>query len=234
MNQRILALRRTFDDYEIFLKGESSIRADAIVFAAPAYATADLLESIDPVLASKLREIRYVSTATVSLGFRRRDVPGALDGSGYLVPHGEGRNVLGCTWSSNKFDGRAPDDHVLVRIFMGGARAEHLAEQDDDRLLDVARQELGATMGIHATPLLTKVYRWQKANPQYEIGHQARIEAIDQLMTQHPGLYLAGAGYKGIGIPDCIQSGNHAAQTLLHDIGDASRLEPQSLVEEMP
>jgi oxygen-dependent protoporphyrinogen oxidase len=234
LNQRILALRRTFDGYEIFLKGEPSIRADAIIFAAPAYATADLFESIDPVLASKLREIRYVSTATVSLGFRRRDVPGELDGSGYLVAHGEGRDVLGCTWSSSKFDGRAPDDHVLMRIFIGGARAEHLAEQDDDRLLEVARQEVAATMGIRATPLLTKVYRWLKANPQYEVGHQARIQAIYQLITRHHGLYLAGAGYGGIGIPDCIQSGNRAAQALLQDVSDANTLEPQSLVEEMP
>jgi len=224
LNRRILAVRHALDDYEVLLEDESAIRADAIVFATPAHVTAGLIESIAPRLASKLREIRYVSTATVSLGFRRRDVPGPLDGSGYVVPHSQQRRILGCTWCSNKFDGRAPDDYVLMRVFSGGARAEHLAEQDDAALVELARQELLTMMGIQVLPVLEKVYRWQKGNPQYEVGHQARIAEIDELMSQYPGLYLAGAGYRGIGIPDCIQSGNLAAQTLLQDmLGPSTR-----------
>jgi oxygen-dependent protoporphyrinogen oxidase len=215
VNRRVLGFRRTLDGYEIFLEGESAMRADAIVFATPAHVTADLVQNIDPRLASKLREIRYVSTATVSLGFRRSDLPGTLEGSGFLVPYRERRSIMGCTWCSNKFEGRAPNDYILMRTFIGGARAEHLAEQDDDSLLELARQELLATMGIQAMPVVKKVYRWQKANPQYEIGHQARITEIEQLISQHQGLYLAGAGYRGISIPDCIQSGNRAAQALL-------------------
>jgi len=225
LNRRILTVRRTVDDYEVFVQGETAIRADAIIFATPAYVTAGLIESMAPRLASKLREIRYVSTATVSLGFRRSDVPGLLDSSGYLVPHNQQRRILGCTWCSNKFDGRAPDDYVLMRVFIGGARAEHLAEQADAALIELARQELLTTMGINASPVLEKVFRWQKANPQYEVGHRARLAEIDQLISQYSGLYLAGAGYRGIGIPDCIQSGNLAAQALLQDTIDPNAAE---------
>jgi oxygen-dependent protoporphyrinogen oxidase len=230
LNRCILAVRCTLDDYEIFIKGEPSIHADAIIFATPAYVTADLVRGIAPKLAEKLLEIRYVSTATVSLGFRRGDLHGSFNSSGnssgYLVPHSEQRNILGCTWCSSKFDGRAPDDGVLIKTFIGGARAEHLAEQENACLVDLARQELLATMGIQATPVLEKVYRWQKANPQYEVGHQARMTEIDRLLSQFHGLYLAGAGYRGVGIPDCIQSGNQAAQALLQDMIDPETPEP--------
>ena len=231
---RIRAIVPRVDYYEVLLDGESRLRADAIVFATPAYITADFVERIAPKLASKLRKIPYVSSATVSLAFRRSDVQRMPDGSGYLVPHRERRSILGCTWCSNKFEGRAPDDYVLTRVFIGGARNEYLAEQEDDRLIALARQELVVTMGIHTAPVLAKVYRCPKANPQYEVGHQARVAEIDRLISEHGGLYLAGAGYHGIGIPDCIQSGNRAAQTLLGDITGAERPESSctALIEE--
>ncbi|HEX7593046.1 MAG TPA: FAD-dependent oxidoreductase, partial [Anaerolineae bacterium] len=110
---------------------------------------------------------------------------------------------------------RAPEGYALVRAFIGGARAEHLVEQDDAALAEMARDELRAMMGITATPVLTKVYRWHKANPQYEVGHQARIAEIDQLIAQQHGLHLAGGAYHGVGIPDCIESGMRIANEIL-------------------
>ena len=214
LNRRVLAVTRNRDQYEVTLSNGLRMPADEVVFATPAYATADLVREIDPVLASKLRALRYVSTATVSLGFKRSDIKHPLDGFGFVVPHNEKRKITACSWSSAKFNHRAPGDCALIRIFIGGARAEDLAEGDETALVQLARQELHAVMGISATPVLAKAYRWHKANPQYEVGHQARIEEIDRIVASHSGLHLAGAAYHGAGIPDCIQSGVSIAQAI--------------------
>jgi oxygen-dependent protoporphyrinogen oxidase len=188
--------------------------ADDVVFATPSFATADLVEQLDPVLAQRLRAIQYVSTATVSLGFRRSEIAHPLQGSGFIVPQSEGRRITACSWSSAKFQHRAPEDCVLLRVFIGGALAEELAEQDEDALVRLAREELQVILGISATPVLAKAYRWPKANPQYDIGHGERVAEIEELLGNHPGLHLAGAAFHGPGIPDCIQSGQRAAQAI--------------------
>ncbi len=215
LNRRVVNVKREGNQYIVALNDGTQIRAADVVFATPAYVTADFVQSIDPGLAKKLRMIRYVSTATVSLGFKRSELTHPLDGFGFVVPRSEKRNILACTWSSTKFNDRAPDGHALVRAFIGGARSEHLVDQDDAVLAEMAREELCAMMGITATPVLTKVYRWNKANPQYEVGHAARIADIDQFVTQYPGLHLAGGAYHGVGIPDCIQDGARVAEQIL-------------------
>jgi oxygen-dependent protoporphyrinogen oxidase len=200
--------------YKVALSDGTSILADNIVFATPSYVTADLVQQIDPMLASRLRAIRYVSTATVSLGFRRSDIHHPMQGAGFIVPKSEGRKITACSWSSEKFKHRAPDDCVLLRVFIGGALAEDLAEQDEPALVELARMELRTIMGITATPVLARAYRWPKANPQYDLGHALRIKEIEQFLTGFPGLYLAGAAYRGSGIPDCIQSGMKAVSAI--------------------
>jgi oxygen-dependent protoporphyrinogen oxidase len=219
LNCRALTVTVTGDRYEIALNDGSRIHADEVVFATPAYVTAGLVQEIDPVLASELREIRYVSTATVSLGFRLSDVERPLNGFGFVVPHVEKRRITACSWSSAKFKHRAPSDCVLMRVFLGGAHAESVAEKDEAVLVQLARQELHATMGIVAKPVLAKAYRWHKANPQYEVGHQRRIAGIDRIIASHPGLHLAGAAYHGSGIPDCIYSGAKVAKAITNYAG---------------
>ena len=214
LNRRVLDIRRVNGGYRIFIEREEGTLADAVVFATPAPVTACILDDIAPRLASRLREIRYVSTATVSLGFRRPDLHSFPKGSGYVVAEDERRGVLGCTWSSNKFAGRAPEGCALVRFFIGGMHAENLAEQEDERLVLLARRELRRTLRIAAEPVLTKVHRWTKAHPQYEVGHQERLAEIDHLVRNYPGLYVAGAAYRGVGIPDCIKSGNRVARSI--------------------
>jgi oxygen-dependent protoporphyrinogen oxidase len=209
-----LSVRRFEDRYKIELSDGTSILADDVVFATPSYATADLLQEIDPALAERLRAIRYVSTATVSLGFRRSDVAHPMQGAGFIVPHSEGRRITACSWSSAKFNHRAPQDCILLRVFIGGALSEDLAEQDESALVQLAREELQTIMGIDATPLLAKAYRWPKANPQYDLGHEERIAQIERTLAGLPGLHLVGAAYRGAGIPDCIQSGMKAAQAI--------------------
>ncbi len=215
LNRRVTIVTRAGDQYVVTLNDGAQIHADDVVFATPAYATADFVQTINPGLASKLRAIRYVSTATVSFGFTRAELTHPLDGFGFVVPRSENRKIIACSWSSTKFNYRAPEGHVLIRAFIGGARSEHLVEQADATLAQMAREELRAMMGITATPVLTKVYRWHKANPQYEVGHATRIAEIDQLVAQYPGLHLAGGAYHGVGIPDCIQDGARAAGEIL-------------------
>ena len=201
--------------YKVTLSDGASIVADDVVFATPAYVTASLVKQIDPLLASKLRAIRYVSTATVSLGFKRSDIRHSLQGAGFIVPQSEGRRITACSWSSEKFAHRAPEDSVLLRVFIGGALAENLAEQDEAALIQLAREELQVILGITAAPVLAKAYCWRQANPQYDLGHEQRIAGIDRTLAEFPGLHLAGAAYRGSGIPDCIQSGLKAAQAII-------------------
>jgi oxygen-dependent protoporphyrinogen oxidase len=210
----VLTVHPLGSQYQVVLGDGSSILADNIVFATPSYVTADLVQQIDPLLASRLRSIRYVSTATVSLGFRRTDITHPMQGAGFIVPRSEGRYITACSWTSTKFDHRAPQDSVLLRVFIGGALSEHLAEQDDDALIALARNELRIIMGISAEPILAKAYRWPRANPQYDLDHDMRISQIEQSIAGYPGLHLAGAAYHGAGIPDCIQSGITAARSI--------------------
>jgi oxygen-dependent protoporphyrinogen oxidase len=227
-----LAVHRHAGRYRIDLIDGSSLLAEDVVFATPSFATADLVEQLDPVLAERLRAIRYVSTATVSLGFRRSEIAHPLQGAGFIVPPSEGRSITACSWSSAKFQHRAPEDCVLLRVFIGGALAEDLAEQDEAALVQLARVELQTILGIAATPILAKAYRWPKANPQYDLGHEERVAEIERSLSNLSGLHLAGAAYHGPGIPDCIQSGTKAAQAIAARQArgaSAGRSEPSSV-----
>jgi protoporphyrinogen/coproporphyrinogen III oxidase len=211
LNCRVQSLAAQGDQYEIGLADGSFLLADNVVFTTPAHVTAEIIRQFDPSLAEKLRRIRYVSTSTVSLAFRRSELTCSLNGFGFIVPATEGRRINACSWSSAKFSHRAPDDCVLMRVFIGGAFSEDLAEQDEATLIEIAREELREIMGITATPVLARAYRWRKSNPQYNVGHSALIDEIDKAVGNHPGMYLAGAAYRGSGIPDCIQSGMDTA-----------------------
>ncbi len=215
LNRTVTAVACEGDGYAIGLSDQTHLHADAVVLATPAYASADLIQKIDPALASLLRSIRYVSTATVSLGYKKSQVAHSLQGFGFVVPRSEHRKIMACTWSSTKFNYRAPEGHVLIRAFIGGSQAEHLAEQDEESLAQMARKELAAMMGITAVPVITKVYRWHKANPQYSVGHQERVAQIEQAVRRQPNLNLVGSAYHGVGIPDCIQDGLRAAEQVL-------------------
>jgi len=227
-----LAVHRHAGRYRIDLSDGSCLLAEDVVFATPSFVTADLVGQLDPALAERLRAIRYVSTATVSLGFRRSEIAHPLQGAGFIVPPSEGRRITACSWSSAKFQHRAPEDCVLLRVFIGGALAEELAEQDEAALVQLAREELQAILGIAATPILAKAYRWPKANPQYDLGHEERVAEIERSLSNLPGLHLAGAAYHGPGIPDCIQSGRKAAQAIAARQAraeSAGRSEPSSV-----
>ena len=199
------AVRKTDGGFEV-IAGDEVIETDAVVMATPAYVSADLVADFAPGLSLMLRGIRYVSTATVSLGYRKRDVEGQHDfeGFGFLSPKHEGRRITACTWVSTKLNFRAPDDGVLVRTFVGGAGQEDLVDLDDEALIAQSREELEELMGLTADPLFARIFRWQRGRPQFDVGHLERVAEMERLAAQVGGLFLTGSAYRGSAIPDCI------------------------------
>ncbi|HEY3101413.1 MAG TPA: protoporphyrinogen oxidase [Methylomirabilota bacterium] len=215
LGQRVNAVERDGAHWRVTSADGARFDADRVILAAEAHASARLLRYIDPTLAALLGEIEYAGAATVSLGFRRGDVPHALDGFGFVVPRSEGKAVLAATFSSVKYPGRAPNGHVLIRCFLGGALNAEVLREDDASLVARARRELGEALGIAAEPGLVRVSRWPASMPQYRVGHLARVDVIERRAAALPGLHLAGAAYRGVGIADCVRSGEAAAEAAL-------------------
>lgn len=215
LNTPARRLERSASGFAVEIDQGSCLEPEAVILAAPAYASGALLASLDPSLAEVLRSIPYISTATVSLAYRMADVPRPLDGYGYVIPRREGRRALACTWTSTKFPHRAPAECALLRVFIGRAGQENIIILNEASLLEIARQELALTLGISAEPLLSRVFVWEKAMPQYNLGHPEKLARIEATSQKYPGLALAGNGYRGIGIPDCIHSGELAAGKIL-------------------
>lgn len=188
-----------------------AVEARAVILAVPAYAAASLLGRFDASLASLCDSMPYASTATVAFGYRREQVAHPMRGSGFVVPRVERRSLLAGTWVTSKWPGRAPDGHVLLRGFLGGGRDPHRLERSDAELIDTARRELTALLGITGEPLVTRLFRWTRQSPQYEVGHLQRLAGIEQRLKAVPGLFVTGSGFRAIGIPDCVGDGRDTA-----------------------
>jgi protoporphyrinogen/coproporphyrinogen III oxidase len=214
--------------YRLFRQDGRVMEAEAVILAAPAYASGAMVEEIDRQLSEELKAIQYATTATVSMAFRQEDLVRPLDGYGYVIPRREGREALACTWTSTKFPHRAPEGSALLRVFVGRAGQEADIVWNEESLIRIAREELRKTLGIQAEPILTRVHMWERAMPQYNLGHPARLERIDKLLQEQPGLFLAGNGYRGIGIPDCIHSGEIAALAALEGLGSEGQPEGEA------
>ena len=215
LNTRASRISNINSRYSVELESGEVLQADSVILATPAFISGTLLASFDPTLAYDLKSIPYASTATVSLAYRQNDLPRELDGYGYVIPRREGRKALACTWTSTKFPHRAPDGYALIRVFVGRAGQEIPWNEND--LLALATKELKLTLGITAEPLLHRVFMWENAMPQYNLGHPEILNRIDAALEKHPGLALAGNGYRGIGIPDCIHSGELAVNKILEN-----------------
>jgi oxygen-dependent protoporphyrinogen oxidase len=195
--------------------GGEALAVDALVMAAPAYTAADLLAPLDAGLAQALGGIEYASSATVTLAYRAPDLPAdALRGFGFVVPAVEGRALIACTYASRKFPHRAPEGHELLRGFIGGALRPDLLALDDAILVATVQGELRTLLGITAVPELTRVHRYPRAMPQYAVGHLERVAEIEARAAALPGLALAGGAYRGVGLPDCVRSGETAAEAV--------------------
>ena len=197
------------------LSGGARREADALIIATPAYETARLVGPLDPAFQEMLGLIPFASTVVIHLAWRRADVDHPLDGHGYLIPSVENSDLVACTWSSQKWPGRAPKDMVLMRLSAGRFGRRDLLGKRDEELFALARAECAATLKITAAPVLQRLHRWDMGMPQYTVGHVRRVEAIETRAAAIPGLFLAGASYGGVGIPQCIASGTAAATAAL-------------------
>ncbi len=225
LRTRVEALARGAQGgWRLALSGGEHVDAAHVVLTLPSYANADLLRPHDPALADLLAGIRYASSAIVTLAYPRAQVAHPLDGFGFVVPAIEGRSIIAGSFSSVKYAGRAPGDQALFRVFAGGALAEHLASASDDELVTIAERELAELVGVRGAPVLVRVARHRRAMPQYDLGHLARVAAIENAVTRLGGLALAGSAYRGVGVPDCVHSGERAADALLGERAADARL----------
>jgi len=195
--------------------GLKSDHFDAAILAVPTHAAARLLAISSPELSKELAGIGYSSSITVGLGYDREVRQSLPPGFGFLVPRSEGKRLLAATFVHNKFPHRAPDDRALLRCFFAGSNAENIWQLSDDAIIAVVRDELQQILGLRAEPLFARVYKWKSAMAQYGVGHLERLDRIERLRQQLPKLALAGNGYRGIGVPDCVRSGTDAARQVL-------------------
>ncbi|MEO6058687.1 MAG: protoporphyrinogen oxidase [Candidatus Limnocylindria bacterium] len=220
MRSAVVALERRNGRFDVRLTGGEILRPEAVVLAAPGPAAAGLLEDLAPAAASQIRAIPHGSTAVVSLGYRLDQFPEPPVGHGFLVAAGEPLSIEACTWSSLKWAGRAPDGAILLRAF-AGSRREQLLDRSDTEIVAAVERDLALTMGVRGTPLMTRVARWSGQMPHYTVGHLDRVSGAFAALTDTPNLVLAGAAYRGVGLPDCIVQGRAAAARVIDVLSDA-------------
>jgi protoporphyrinogen/coproporphyrinogen III oxidase len=211
-------IERTDGQWQVTCNDGSKLSADGVILATPTFRTVPIVQTLNPRLAEQLSTIRYSSAATVNLAFRREQIPHPLNGFGFVVPHRENRKIIACSFSSVKYAGRAPEGYALLRAFVGGSLQEELFNLDDTAMEQVVRHELTTFLGIYTAPLFVHIARYPHSMPQYRVGHFRLVETIDRLVAQHPGLALAGNAYRGVGIADCVRSGEAAAELVLTQV----------------
>jgi protoporphyrinogen/coproporphyrinogen III oxidase len=228
LNNPIARLIRDTDKnlWKVTTGGNESLEVDGVVLATPSFQTAELLGDVASSAADALKQVTYASTATVSLAFRQKDFPHPLDSFGFVVPAIESRKIIACTFSSLKYPGRAPEGHVLLRAFVGGSLQPELFHDDDATMEKNVRDELASLLGVIAQPLFSRVWRHSNSMPQYHLGHQARIQRIEAQLAKFPGVALAGNAYHGVGIADCVRTGEEAAEKIFNQLSAGAGLKP--------
>ena len=218
----IVAMSRDGARWRLATSAGDSIEADAVIVAAPAYAAARILSAVAPRAADLLGKISYASAATVNLTYKESDFPAPPEAFGFVVPVIERRKIIAGSFSSLKFDGRAPEGAVLTRAFVGGVLQTEMMRSSDDEIVAAVRDEFRTLLAISAPPQTVDIRRWPDSMPQYEVGHLARVAEIEKVIAEIPGLAIAGAAYRGVGIPDCVRSGEQAADEIFDLLASGS------------
>lgn len=216
---RARSMRSAASPYELLFETGSPMPADAVILATPAFASAEIVRGLSNEASALLAAIPYASTATVSMAYDTTDLGSMVRGFGFVVPRSERRDLLAATWTSLKWPHRAPPSRALVRCYVGGVGREAITHTDDASMIRRVRDELRVIAGITHEPIYAEVNRWERGMPQYQLGHHQRLEKIQGQLRSYRGLYLAGAAYHGIGIPDCIRDGTETAERVLRDLG---------------
>jgi oxygen-dependent protoporphyrinogen oxidase len=203
-------IARAYGQWQVWSTGGSELY-DGLILATPAWAAAELISPVDATLANDLAAIPYSSSITVTMGYSEEQLRPLPPGFGFLVPRSEGRRMLACTFVHNKFPHRAPAGKGLLRCFLGGAKDEAALALSDGEVEQIVRQELKEILGLAAEPLFVRIYRWPRSMAQYNVGHLSRVARIEAVARRLPSFALAGNAFHGIGVPDCIRSGQQAA-----------------------
>lgn len=190
----------------------NTVDSRAVLLSVPPPVVGVVVSALDAELAGLARAIRCESSVNVALGYPRVKVRHDLRGWGIVVPTVERRHVTAVSWVSSKWANRAPAEHVLFRVSLGGAGHADAIDVSDDEAIGRAHVDLAQLLGITAVPALSRVYRWRRAFPQFDVGHLERMAAIDRRLERHPGLFLSAAGFRGVGLPDCIGDARGAAR----------------------
>jgi len=213
LGARVARIARAGERFEVKTASET-IGCDAVVLAVPPHAAAELFAPLDEGAARLAGEIRCGSSAAIFLAYRREDVAHPLDATGFVVPRSGANKLVATTFVTSKWESRAPEGHVLLRAFVGGAGREEVLQGSDADLVAIARAELATLMGRLGEPVLTRVFRHVRASPQPEVGHLTRMRAMSERLAAMRGVHLIGNGYNGTGIPDCIKQGRAAAEAI--------------------
>lgn len=220
LGARATALHSNGQGYTLALEGGSSIDADAVVLATPAFAAADLLEPLSSPAAAALREIPYADVASVTLAYAPHAVTRPLDATGFLVPPAEGRLLVGCTWVSAKWPQPADQPVVLMRCLVGRYGDRRWMQLSDEEIVRRVHEELVSAMALADRPQQAHVQRWPRALPQYTVGHGDRLERIDAALRQVPGLRVTGAAYRGVGLAGCVAQAQQTADAVAAELAD--------------
>ena len=200
--------------FRVITEGGSE-EADGVIVTAPSYTAEKLLAGLNPLLSRDLGEIEYASSAVVVSVYKRADIADKMEGFGFVVPRTENSRLLACSYSSVKFSGRAPEGLIILRSFVGGALDPGILELEDHEIIRIVDREIASILGITGEAQLSMIERYPEAMPQYTIGHIDRVLGIESRLKEHPGLELAGNAYRGVGIPDCVHSGENAAESII-------------------
>ncbi len=197
---------------------EGDIESDIVVLASPAYASSEILKDLDNEISDLLAAIPYPHVSVVCFGYGKEKVAHSLNGFGFLIPHKERKNILGTLWDSSVFPNRASEGNVLLRSMTGGAKHPEVADMDDDKVINMVFDELKPIMGLKTDPDMARIYRWDRAIPQYLLGHSFKMDLMYKKLRNQAGIYLTGNAYRGIGINDCVANSYELADEILKSI----------------
>ena len=217
LNEAVNMISRNADNWEIETD-KRKIDASGVILTTPAYHAGLLLKDTDAKLYEELVSIEYASSAVVILAYKKESIANKLHGFGFVVPDVEKSDLIACSYSSNKFDGRAQLGHVLLRVFVGGALNPDICDLEDQIIIERVKKELARILGTKSDPEFTMLQRYPDSMPQYHLGHIAKVGRIKETVGKIRGLQIAGNAYDGVGIPDSVHSGEQAAETLLAEI----------------
>lgn len=213
-NSKVTSAEKTSEGWKISLDSGETLSGTHLVMACPSFAAASILKESVPSISSIIDNISYPPVSVVCLAIKKEQMPAELDGFGFLAPFREHRSLLGALWDSSIFAGRAPEGWHLIRVLVGGARNPEIAQLPDGKLIDIVIEEISDLIHLNGKPEVLKIFRWDKAIPQYNVGHSVMEENLKTELANNRGLYMRCNWIGGVSLNDCIASSNALAEEI--------------------